>query len=180
MSLPPNFLYGFASAAFQVEGAAKEGGRGLSIWDSFCATPGKIADGSNGDVACDSYHKWRQDIHLLKEYGYSLTRRIDLLLGARTYRFSLSWSRIIPLGGCTDPINQEGIDFYNKLIDGLLAENIIPFVVRSVQSMLIRRLYTIGTHPKLCKIAIWGFCPVESFRIMFGMRAWPLLPSETA
>src|SRR5438046_5621056 len=69
MSLPANFLNGFASAAFQVEGAAKEGGRGLSIWDEFCATPGRIADGSNGDVACDSYHKWRQDIALLKEYG---------------------------------------------------------------------------------------------------------------
>src|SRR5579862_111940 len=69
MSLPANFLNGFASAAFQVEGAAKEGGRGRSIWDTFCATPGRIADGSNGDVACDSYHKWRQDIALLKEYG---------------------------------------------------------------------------------------------------------------
>jgi beta-glucosidase/6-phospho-beta-glucosidase/beta-galactosidase len=72
MSLPSNFLYGFASAAFQIEGAAKEGGRGLSIWDSFCAEPGRIADGSNGDVACDSYHKWRQDISLLKEYGTSV------------------------------------------------------------------------------------------------------------
>ena len=69
MSLPANFLNGFASAAFQVEGAAKEGGRGLSIWDAFCATPGRIADGSNGDVACDSYHKWKQDISLLKQYG---------------------------------------------------------------------------------------------------------------
>jgi Glycosyl hydrolase family 1 len=69
MSLPSDFLNGFASAAFQVEGAAKEGGRGLSIWDEFCATPGRIADGSNADVACDSYHKWRQDIALLKQYG---------------------------------------------------------------------------------------------------------------
>ena len=69
MSLPANFLNGFASAAFQVEGAAKEGGRGRSIWDTFCATPGRIADGSNGDVSCDSYHKWKQDISLLKQYG---------------------------------------------------------------------------------------------------------------
>lgn len=75
MSLPADFLNGFASAAFQVEGAAKEGGRGLSIWDTFCATPGRIADGSNGDVACDSYHKWRQDIALLKQYGIFLFNR---------------------------------------------------------------------------------------------------------
>jgi hypothetical protein len=69
MSLPSDFLNGFASAAFQVEGATKEDGRGPSIWDHFCATPGRISDGSNGDVACDSYHKWRQDIALLKQYG---------------------------------------------------------------------------------------------------------------
>ena len=69
MSLPAGFLNGFASAAFQVEGGAAEGGRGPSIWDEFCATPGRIADGSNGNVACDSFHKWRQDVQLLKEYG---------------------------------------------------------------------------------------------------------------
>jgi beta-glucosidase/6-phospho-beta-glucosidase/beta-galactosidase len=69
MALPEGFLNGFASAAYQIEGAAKEDGRGASIWDTFCATPGRIADGSNGDVACDSYHKWRQDIALLKQYG---------------------------------------------------------------------------------------------------------------
>lgn len=69
MSLPSGFLNGFASSAFQIEGAAKDGGRGLSIWDTFCATPGRIADRSNADVACDSYHKWRKDIALLKEYG---------------------------------------------------------------------------------------------------------------
>src|SRR5271170_1752029 len=108
MSLPAGFLNGFASAAFQVEGATKEAGRGLSIWDKFCATPGRIADGSNGDVACDSYHKWRQDIALLKEYGASPTSRIETnAVGARTYRFSLSWSRIIPDGGRNDPINEE-------------------------------------------------------------------------
>jgi beta-glucosidase len=128
MSLPTDFLNGFASAAFQVEGAVKEGGRGLSIWDTFCATPGRIADGSNGDVACDSYHKWRQDIALLKQYGAFLS--IGLLMpGARTYRFSLSWTRIIPLGGVNGPINPEGIAFYNGIINALLAEGITPFVV---------------------------------------------------
>ena len=132
MSLPADFLNGFASAAFQVEGAASEGGKGLSIWDEFCATPGRIADGSNGDVACDSYHKWRQDIALLKEYGIAPLLAIETdLLGARTYRFSLSWSRIIPNGGRDDPVNQEGINYYNTFINALLAEGIIPFVVLS-------------------------------------------------
>jgi len=133
MSLPADFLNGFASAAFQVEGATKEDGRGASIWDTFCATPGRIADGSNGDVACDSYHKWRQDIALLREYGiHPLVKalfRANKSLGARTYRFSLSWSRIIPLGGKDDPINPKGIDFYNTFINALLTEGIIPFVV---------------------------------------------------
>jgi len=130
MSLPADFLNGFASAAFQVEGAAKEGGKGLSIWDEFCATPGRIADGSNGDVACDSYHKWRQDIALLKEYGTFPQSGMETdRLGARTYRFSLSWSRIIPDGGRDDPVNQEGINYYNTFINALLAEGIIPFVV---------------------------------------------------
>jgi beta-glucosidase len=129
MSLSDDFLYGFASAAFQVEGAAREGGRGVSIWDEFCATPGRIADGSNGDVACDSFHKWRQDIALLKEYGQSTIRWHADMLGARTYRFSVSWPRIIPLGGRNDPVNQEGIDFYNTFINALLDAGIIPFVV---------------------------------------------------
>jgi beta-glucosidase len=132
MSLPADFLNGFASAAFQVEGAAKEGGKGLSIWDEFCATPGRIADGSNGDVACDSYHKWRQDIALLKEYGTFPQSGMETdRVGARTYRFSLSWSRIIPDGGRDDPVNQEGINYYNTFINALLAEGIIPFVVLS-------------------------------------------------
>ncbi|KAK6605520.1 glycosyl hydrolase family 1 [Botrytis cinerea] len=107
---------GFATASYQIEGAPEEDGRGPSIWDTFCKIPGKIADGSSGDVACDSYHRVSEDIALLK------------LTGAKAYRFSISWSRIIPLGGRNDPVNEKGIAYYAKLVDDLLKEGITPFV----------------------------------------------------
>lgn len=114
--LTKDFLWGFATASYQIEGAPTADGRGPSIWDTFCARPGKIADGSSGAVACDSYNRTSEDIALLK------------LTGAKAYRFSISWSRIIPLGGRNDPINPAGIAFYKKFVDDLLAEGIIPFV----------------------------------------------------
>ncbi|TVY82549.1 Beta-glucosidase 1B, partial [Lachnellula suecica] len=114
--LPKDFLWGFATASYQIEGAPEEDGRGPSIWDTFCKIPGKIADASSGDVACDSYHRTAEDIALLKETG------------ARGYRFSISWSRIIPLGGRKDPINDAGIAFYAKFVDDLLDAGITPMV----------------------------------------------------
>ncbi|TFK22418.1 beta-glucosidase [Coprinopsis marcescibilis] len=114
--LPKDFIWGFATAAFQIEGSSDVDGRGKSIWDDFSKLPGKTLDGKNGDVATDSYRLWKEDIALLAEYG------------VRSYRFSISWSRIVPLGGRNDPINQAGIDFYSKFIDELLKHNIIPFV----------------------------------------------------
>ncbi|KAL1867400.1 hypothetical protein Plec18167_008672 [Paecilomyces lecythidis] len=117
--LPADFLWGFATASYQIEGAVNEDGRGPSIWDSFCKIPGKIADGTSGDIACDSYHRTADDIALLKQYG------------AKVYRFSISWTRIIPLGGRNDPINEKGLQFYIKLIDDLLASGITPFVTLS-------------------------------------------------
>lgn len=114
--LPKDFLWGFATAAYQIEGAPTADGRGPSIWDTFCAIPGKIADGSSGAVACDSYNRTAEDIDLLKQTG------------AKAYRFSISWSRIIPLGGRNDPINPAGIAFYKKFVNDLLAEGITPFV----------------------------------------------------
>jgi beta-glucosidase len=130
--LPKDFLWGFATArsvttphlqnitnschSYQIEGAPTADGRGPSIWDTFCAIPGKIADGSSGAVACDSYNRTAEDIELLKSTG------------AKAYRFSISWSRIIPLGGRNDPINPAGIAFYKKFVDDLLAEGITPFV----------------------------------------------------
>ncbi|KAJ7070514.1 beta-glucosidase 1B [Mycena amicta] len=114
--LPPNFLWGFATASFQIEGSTNVDGRGPSIWDEFSRLPGKTLDGKDGDVATNSYKLWRTDIALLKQYGVN------------TYRFSLSWSRIIPLGGRNDPVNPKGIEHYSNFIDALIANNIVPFV----------------------------------------------------
>ena len=107
----------FSAASFQIEGSTDADGRGKSIWDDFSKLPGKTLDGRNGDVATDSYNRWEEDLDLLKSYG------------VKSYRFSIAWSRIIPLGGRNDPVNEAGIAFYNKLIDGLLARGITPFVV---------------------------------------------------
>ncbi|PYH45662.1 glycoside hydrolase family 1 protein [Aspergillus saccharolyticus JOP 1030-1] len=115
-TLPKDFLWGFATASYQIEGAVTEDGRGPSIWDTFCKLPGKIADGSSGEVACDSYHRGDEDIALLQQCG------------AKAYRFSISWSRIIPLGGRNDPINQKGLDHYIRFLDALHAANITPLV----------------------------------------------------
>ena len=115
--LPHGFHYGFATASFQIEGATSEDGRAPSIWDEFSRTPGKTLDGVGGDVTTDSYHRYKEDIAILKS------------LGATSYRISLSWSRIIPLGGAGDPINAKGIEYYNAVIDELLKNGITPFLV---------------------------------------------------
>lgn len=114
--LPADFEWGFATAAYQVEGAVEEDGRGKSIWDTFCHLEPTRTKGANGDIACDHYHRYEEDFDLLTKYG------------AKAYRFSLSWSRIIPLGGRDDPINEAGIAFYNRLIDSLLRRGITPWV----------------------------------------------------
>ncbi|KXS96639.1 hypothetical protein AC578_6908 [Pseudocercospora eumusae] len=114
--LPKDFLWGYATASYQIEGGAHEDGRGDSIWDVFCRQPGKIADGSNGDVACDSYHRYKEDVALLKQ------------LGAKAYRFSISWSRVIPQGGRNDPINEAGLRYYKDLVEELVANGIEPMV----------------------------------------------------
>jgi beta-glucosidase len=111
---PKGFKWGCATAAYQVEGAVKEEGRGETNWDIFSHTPGKVANGDTGDVACDSYHRYREDHQLLKNLGVS------------TYRMSLAWSRIFPEG--RGQPNQAGIDHYNRVIDDLLANGITPYV----------------------------------------------------
>ncbi|KAJ0415346.1 glycoside hydrolase [Aspergillus carlsbadensis] len=116
MSFSKDFLWGFSTSAYQIEGAATQDGRAPSIWDTFCDIPGKIIDDSSGAVACDSYNRWEEDIALLKS------------LGAKAYRFSVSWSRVIPLGGRNDPINQRGLDFYVRFVDALLDAGITPFI----------------------------------------------------
>lgn len=113
LSFPSNFLWGAATCAYQIEGAWDEDGRGESIWDRFSHTPGNIIDGSNGDIACDHYHRWPEDIALMKS------------LGLRAYRFSIAWPRILPDG--RGRVNQAGLDFYRRLVDGLLEAGITPF-----------------------------------------------------
>ncbi|HEY4752431.1 MAG TPA: GH1 family beta-glucosidase [Candidatus Limnocylindrales bacterium] len=113
-AFPPGFVWGFAASAYQIEGAAHEDGRGPSIWDTFAHQPGVIADGSTGDVACDHYHRYAEDVRLIAE------------LGARAYRFSVSWPRVLPSG--TGTANQRGLDFYDRLVDALLDAGVRPLV----------------------------------------------------
>ncbi len=111
---PADFVWGAATAAYQIEGAVDEDGRGESIWDRFCATPGKVRNGETGVVACDFYHRYPEDIALMRELG----------LGG--FRFSIAWSRILPEG--TGRVNEAGLDFYDRVVDELLAGGIEPFV----------------------------------------------------
>jgi beta-glucosidase len=111
---PGGFHFGAATSAQQIEGAAREGGRGESIWDRYAATPGRISDGSNPSVACDHFHRWREDVELMRE------------LGLDAYRFSVGWTRVLP--GGSGPVNEAGLDFYDALVDELLAAGITPFV----------------------------------------------------
>jgi beta-glucosidase len=112
MPFPPDFAWGTATSSYQVEGAVDEDGRGRSIWDTFSHTPGKVANGDTGDVACDHYHRWAEDVELMASYG----------LGA--YRFSVAWPRIQPDG--RGALNQKGIDFYRRLVDRLVEKGIKP------------------------------------------------------
>ncbi len=111
---PRDFLWGAATAAYQIEGAWNEDGKGESIWDRFCHIPGKITNGDSGDVACDHYHRYPEDIALMRQ------------LGLKAYRFSISWPRVLPAG--FGKVNPAGMDFYDRLVDGLLAANIEPFI----------------------------------------------------
>lgn len=114
LAFPPTFTLGAATAAYQIEGGATEGGRAASIWDTFSHTPGKTAGGATGDVAADHYHRVTEDLGLMEA------------LGLDAYRFSISWSRVMPLG--EGDVNPAGIEFYSTLIDGLLSRGIDPVV----------------------------------------------------
>ncbi len=112
LAFPEGFAWGASTSAYQIEGAVHDDGRGASIWDTFSHRPGKIADGSTGDVACDHYHRCAADLDLLKS------------LDIRSYRFSIAWPRILPDG--TGTVNQRGLDFYKRLVDGLHQRGIAP------------------------------------------------------
>lgn len=109
---PPGFLFGAATAAYQIEGAADEDGRGPSMWDTFCRVPGAVVHGDTGDIACDHYHRVEEDLDLIAEMGLT------------AYRFSIAWPRIVPDG--TGMVNQKGLDFYRRLVDGLHARGVQP------------------------------------------------------
>lgn len=114
MQFPSDFLWGVASSSYQIEGAAAQDGRGPSVWDTFCRTPGKVRDGHTGDVACDHYNRFEDDVRLMAS------------MGVKAYRFSISWSRIFP--GGVGSVNQAGLAFYSRLVDALLAHGIQPWV----------------------------------------------------
>ena len=111
---PPTFVWGTATAAYQVEGATAEDGRGESIWDRFSATPGNVSNGDTGAVACDTYHRYTEDIRLMRGLG----------IGA--FRLSVAWPRILPEG--RGRVNQAGLDYYDRLVDELLANGVDPYV----------------------------------------------------
>ena len=114
MKFQDNFMWGTASAAYQVEGAYLADGKGLNIWDAYCQEGNHIAHGENGNVACDHYHHFKEDVKMMKE------------MGIRNYRFSISWSRVLPDG--TGKVNEKGLQFYSDLVDELLANGIEPLV----------------------------------------------------
>src|SRR3954447_20380192 len=111
-SFPERFLWGVSTASYQIEGAVHEDGRGASVWDTFCHTPGRVRDGDTGDVACDHYHRWPEDLALLDD------------LGVGAYRFWIAWPRVQPTG--SGAVNGPGLDFYERLVDELLARGIAP------------------------------------------------------
>ena len=111
---PPGFVWGAATAAYQIEGAVHEDGRGESVWDRFCATPGKVRNGDTGAVACDFYHRYGDDIELMQK------------LGIDAFRFSVAWPRVLPKG--RGKVNAAGLDFYDRLVDELLGRGIDPYV----------------------------------------------------
>jgi beta-glucosidase len=113
VAFPKGFVWGSATSSYQIEGGANEDGRGESIWDRYGQTRSNIKDGSSGAVACDHYHRWREDVALLSRLRHS------------GYRFSIAWPRVLPTG--RRPLNERGIDFYSRLVDGLLEKGIQPY-----------------------------------------------------
>ena len=113
LSFPADFVWGVATASYQIEGAHDVDGRGESIWDRFSHTPGNVLGGDTGDVACNHYFDWKEDLAIMQD------------LGVTAYRFSIAWPRVVPTG--RGRINEAGLDFYDRLVDGLLGAGIEPF-----------------------------------------------------
>src|SRR5690348_8052788 len=110
MSFPSNFVWGAASASYQIEGGAFEDGRGLSVWDVFSLTKGKTFEGDTGDVANDHYHRYEEDVQIMKD------------MGLHAYRLSIAWPRVLPEG--VGRVNEKGVDYYDRLVDTMLAKGV--------------------------------------------------------
>ena len=158
LRFPAGFTWGVATSAYQVEGAAREDGRGESIWDRFAATPGAISDGSDGSVACDHYHRFREDVALLRA------------LGVGAYRFSIAWPRILPTG--RGAVNGAGLDFYDALVDALLEAGIQPLVTLDHWDLPQRLQDTGGWASRDTVEAFLDYAGAVSMRLGDRVRDW--------
>jgi beta-glucosidase len=155
---PRSFLWGAATAAYQIEGAAHEDGRGESVWDRFCAEPGKVRNGDTGATACDFYHRYPEDIALMRE------------LGLNAFRFSVAWPRVLPEG--RGAVNTKGLDFYDRLVDELLANGIQPLVTLYHWD-LPTRLEDAGGWPERATVdAFCEYAQVVSARLGDRVTHW--------
>ncbi len=157
-AFPPGFLWGVSTSAYQIEGAWNEDGRGPSIWDAFCHQPGHIADQTTGDTACDHYHRWREDVQLLRD------------LGVGAYRFSISWPRVLPEG--TGRVNEAGLDFYDRLVDVLVGAGIQPWPTLYHWD-LPQALQDRGGWPERSTVAAFvGYAEMVAKRLGDRVRGW--------
>jgi len=155
---PSDFIWGAAASAYQIEGAAHEDGRGESIWDRFSATPGKVRAGDTGEIACDFYHRYPEDIGLMRE------------LGLDAFRFSIAWPRIVP--NATGPVNEAGLDFYDRLVDALLEAGIRPYV-NLFHWDLPQKLEDAGGWPERATAeAFAGYAAVVAQRLGDRVKDW--------
>lgn len=154
---PPGFTFGTASSAYQYEGAVNEGQRGPTIWDTLTRRPGRVIDFSNADVAVDHYHRYKEDVDLMKD------------IGVDAYRFSISWSRIFPNG--TGKPNEEGLSYYNSLIDVLLDKGIQPYVTLFHWDLpqALEDKYGGWLNSQIVYIVQGGFCSL-CFYLLRGIR----------
>lgn len=158
VKLPEGFTWGAATAAYQIEGAWDEDGKGESIWDRFSHTPGMIETSETGDVACDHYHRWREDIQLVRK------------IGLKAYRFSVAWTRILPEG--RGAVNEKGMDFYSRLVDRLLEAGIEPFVTLYHWD-LPQRLQDEGGWPARATTEAFGeYANIVGRRLGDRVRKW--------
>ncbi len=156
-----NFVWGAATAAYQIEGSTQSDGKGESIWDRFSHTSGKISDGTTGDIACDHYHRYKQDVGLMKD------------IGLMAYRFSVAWTRIFPDG--TGSINRKGLDFYDKLVDELLASGVEPYVTLFHWDLPQKLQSKGGWHNRDTAVAFAEYSEVVVSKLKDRVKNWVTL-----